>query len=129
MLSSHCSLWGLLLGATAILGPLTVLGWPDVFLGWVERVVCGRVIGRVEGPLHGCSPPALPPSAWSGALPRDAAHTETFMASYTSGELVWDMTEAAAPRWILLLDEPPGTPPLRLDPRDPSTPQTASTRQ
>ena len=51
------------------------------------------------------------------------------MTSYTSGELVWDTTEAAAPRWILLLDEPPRTPPLRLDPRDPSTPQTASTRQ
>jgi hypothetical protein len=129
VLSSHCSLWELLLSTTAILGPLTVLGWPDVFLGWGERVVCGRAMRRVEGPLHGRSPPALPTSARSGALPRDAAHTEILMASYTSGELVWDTTEAAAPRWILLLDEPPGTPQLRLDPRDPSTPQTASTRQ
>ena len=93
------------------------------------RAGCGRVIGRVEGPLHGRSPPALPTSAWSGALPRDAAHTEIFMASYTSGELVWDTTEATAPRWILFLEGPPGAPPLRLDPRDSSTPQTASTRQ
>ena len=51
------------------------------------------------------------------------------MASFTSGELVWDTTEAAAPRWILFLEGPPGDPPLRLDPRDFSTPQTASTRQ
>ena len=28
--------------------------------------------------------------------------------SYGSGELVWDTTEATAPRWILLLDGPPG---------------------
>ena len=43
-------------------------------------------------------------------VPRDAAYTEILMASLTSGELVWDTTEAAAPRWILFLEGPPGDP-------------------
>jgi hypothetical protein len=47
------------------------------------------------------------------------------MSSYTSGELVWDTTEASAPRWILLLDGPPGATRRRVDPQDPSTPKTA----
>src|SRR6266516_4675631 len=33
---------------------------------------------------------------------------ETMTPSYGSGDLVWDTTEATAPRWILLLDGPPG---------------------
>ena len=41
------------------------------------------------------------------------------MSSYTSGELVWDTTEASAPRWILLLDGPPGATRRRVDPQDP----------
>jgi hypothetical protein len=49
------------------------------------------------------------------------------MASYGSGELVWDITEATAPRWILLLDGPPGAARRRVDPQDPSTPQAAKT--
>jgi hypothetical protein len=51
------------------------------------------------------------------------------MASYDSGELLWDTTEAKAPRWVLLLDGPPGMPRRRMDPQDPSTPQAASTSQ
>jgi hypothetical protein len=51
------------------------------------------------------------------------------MATYGSGELVWDTTEAKAPRWVLLLDGPPGLPRRRVDPQDPSTPQAASTSQ
>ncbi len=51
------------------------------------------------------------------------------MASYTSGNLVWETTEATAPRWVLLLDGPPGFPKRRIDPQDPATPQAASTSQ
>jgi hypothetical protein len=51
------------------------------------------------------------------------------MASYGSGELFWDTTEAAAPRWVLLLDGPPGMPRRRVDPQDPSIPQAATTGQ
>jgi hypothetical protein len=51
------------------------------------------------------------------------------MASYDSGELVWDTTEATAPRWVLLLEGPLGSPRRRVDPHDPATPQAASTSQ
>jgi hypothetical protein len=51
------------------------------------------------------------------------------MASYASGDLVWDTTEATAPRWVLLLDSPPGAARRRVDPEDPATPQAASTSQ
>ena len=51
------------------------------------------------------------------------------MASYDSGELLWDTTEAKAPRWVLLLDGSPGLPRRRVDPQDLSTPQAASTSQ
>lgn len=51
------------------------------------------------------------------------------MPSYASGDLVWDPTEAKAPRWILLLDGPPSLPRRRVDPQDPSIPQAASTSQ
>jgi hypothetical protein len=51
------------------------------------------------------------------------------MAVYGSGELFWDTTEATAPRWVLLLDGPPGAARRRVDPQDPSTPQAASTSQ
>jgi hypothetical protein len=49
------------------------------------------------------------------------------MASYESGDLVWDTLEATAPRWVLLLDGPPGATRRRVDPHDPATPQAAST--
>jgi hypothetical protein len=51
------------------------------------------------------------------------------MASYASGDLVWETTEATAPRWVLLLDGPPGTARRRLDPQDPAPRQGASTSQ
>ena len=51
------------------------------------------------------------------------------MASYSSGELFWDTAEATAPRWVLLLDGPPGVARRRLDPQERSTPQGASLRQ
>jgi hypothetical protein len=51
------------------------------------------------------------------------------MASYESGNLVWDSTEATAPRWVLLLDGAPGATPRRVDSQDPATPQAASTSQ
>jgi hypothetical protein len=51
------------------------------------------------------------------------------MATYASGELVWDTTETTAPRWVLLLDGPPGAPRRRVDPQDPTTRQAASTSQ
>ena len=51
------------------------------------------------------------------------------MPSYGSGELVWDTTEATAPRWILLHDGPPGVARRRVDPQDPSLPQPATARQ
>ena len=51
------------------------------------------------------------------------------MAIYDSGDLFWDSAEARAPRWVLLLDGPPGTPRRRLDPQDPSIPQAATTIQ
>jgi hypothetical protein len=44
------------------------------------------------------------------------------MAVYRSGELFWDTAEAAAPRWVLVVDGPPGGARRRLDPQDPSTP-------
>jgi hypothetical protein len=47
------------------------------------------------------------------------------MAAYGSGELFWDTTEATAPRWVLLLDGPPGTARRRVDPQDPSIPKAA----
>jgi hypothetical protein len=49
--------------------------------------------------------------------------------SYDSGELVWDTTEAKAPRWILLLDGPAEAARRRVDPRDPSLPKAATTAQ
>ena len=49
--------------------------------------------------------------------------------SYGSGDLVWDTTEATAPRWILLLDGPPGAARQRVDPQDPSTPKAAKPAQ
>ena len=51
------------------------------------------------------------------------------MAGYSSGELFWDTAEARAPRWVLLLDGPPGVARRRLDSQDPSTPQGASASQ
>lgn len=51
------------------------------------------------------------------------------MASYTSGDLVWDTTEATAPRWVLLLDGPPGAARRRVDPQDPSIRQAAKASQ
>jgi hypothetical protein len=54
---------------------------------------------------------------------------ETMMPSYGSGELVWDTTEAKAPRWILLLDGPAEAARQRVDPQDPSTRKTATTSQ
>ena len=51
------------------------------------------------------------------------------MPSYTSGELVWDTTEAKAPRWVLLLDGPPEAARRRVDPQDSSTPRVATTSQ
>ena len=51
------------------------------------------------------------------------------MATYESGDLFWDSTEASAPRWVLVFDGPPGTPRRRLDPQDPSIPQAATTLQ
>ncbi len=49
--------------------------------------------------------------------------------SYGSGELVWDATEATAPRWILLLDGPPGSTRQRVDPQEPSLPKAATAGQ
>ncbi len=51
------------------------------------------------------------------------------MPSYASGDLVWDTTEPKAPRWVLVLDGPPGAARRRVDPHDPATPQAASTSQ
>ena len=51
------------------------------------------------------------------------------MATYDSGELFWDTTEATASRWVLLLDGPPGVARRRVDPREPSTPQAAKPGQ
>jgi len=51
------------------------------------------------------------------------------MASYASGDLVWETTEATAPRWVLLLEGPPGFPRRRVDPQDSALPQAASTSQ
>ena len=51
------------------------------------------------------------------------------MASYDSGELVWETTGASAPRWVLLLDGPPGSARRRVAPQDPAPPQAASTSQ
>ena len=51
------------------------------------------------------------------------------MPSYASGELVWDTTEAKAPRWILLLDGPAEAARRRVDPQDPSTPKAATPGQ
>jgi hypothetical protein len=51
------------------------------------------------------------------------------MASYTSGNLVWENTVVTAPHWVLLLDGAPGAPPRRVDPQDPTTRQAASTSQ
>jgi hypothetical protein len=51
------------------------------------------------------------------------------MAGYNSGELFWDTAETRAPRWVLLLDGPPGVARRRLDSQDPSTPQGASASQ
>ena len=54
---------------------------------------------------------------------------ETMTPSYGSGDLVWDTTEAPTPRWILLLDGPPGAVRQRVDPQDPSTRKTAKASQ
>lgn len=51
------------------------------------------------------------------------------MEVYASGELVWDTTEADAPRWILVLHGQPSDAPGWLDPCDASTPHTASVSQ
>src|SRR5205823_6193932 len=42
---------------------------------------------------------------------------ETMTPSYGSGELVWDTTEATAPRWVLLLDGPAEAARQRVDPQ------------
>ena len=60
---------------------------------------------------------------------RGTCAEETRMAGYSSGELVWDTAEARAPRWVLLLDGPPGVARRRLDPQERSTPQGASASQ
>jgi len=51
------------------------------------------------------------------------------MALYGSGELVWDTTEAKAPRWILLMDGPPEAARQRVASQDPSMPQAATAGQ
>ena len=51
------------------------------------------------------------------------------MAVYHSGELFWDTAEATAPRWVLVVDGPPGVARRRLDPQHPSTPPAASPSQ
>jgi hypothetical protein len=51
------------------------------------------------------------------------------MPSYASGDLVWDTTEATAPRWVLLLEGPPEAARRRVDPQDPSLPKAATTGQ
>ena len=63
----------------------------------------------------------------AGACP--ALCEETLMSSYASSDLVWDTTEPKAPRWVLVLDGPPGAARRRVDPHDPATPQAASTSQ
>ena len=60
---------------------------------------------------------------------REHRSEETMMPSYGSGELFWDTTEATAPRWILLLDGPPGAARQRAAPQDPSTPRAATAGQ
>ena len=47
------------------------------------------------------------------------------MTVYSSGELFWDTAEVRAPRWVLVVDGPPGVARRRLDPQEPSTPQAA----
>ena len=51
------------------------------------------------------------------------------MAGYSSGDLFWDTTEARGPRWVLLLNGPPGVARRRLEPQEPSTPHAASPSQ
>ena len=51
------------------------------------------------------------------------------MARYSSGELFWDTADARAPRWVLLLDGPPGGARRRLDPQERFLPQGASPSQ
>src|SRR5438874_2296414 len=43
---------------------------------------------------------------------------KTRMAGYSSGDLFWDTAEPRAPRWVLLLDGPPGVARRRLDPQE-----------
>ena len=73
----------------------------------------------------------LPHDAPQKPLIAHRAHQseETMMSSYTSGELVWDTTEAKAPRWILLMDGPPEATRQRVASQDPSTPQAATPAQ
>ena len=54
---------------------------------------------------------------------------ETMTPSYGSGELVWDTTEATAPRWVLLLDGPAEAARQRVDPQEPSIPKGATPGQ
>jgi hypothetical protein len=61
-------------------------------------------------------------------VPGDGAK-EIHMAGYRSGELFWDTAEARAPRWVLLLDGPPGRGRRRLDPQERAIPQGASPSQ
>ena len=51
------------------------------------------------------------------------------MASYDSGELVWDTTTATPPHWVLLVDGPPGAARRRVDPPDACTPKAAKNGQ
>ncbi len=46
-----------------------------------------------------------------------------------SGELFWETVEAAAPRWVLVVDGPPGGARRRVDSQDPTTPQAATASQ
>ena len=46
-----------------------------------------------------------------------------------SGEVFWETAEATAPRWMLVVDGPPGVARQRLDPQDRSTPHAASPSQ
>jgi hypothetical protein len=67
---------------------------------------------------------------WRSSHATRGAHVqETRMAGYSSGELFWDTAEARAPRWVLLLDGPPGVARRRLDPQEPATPHAASPSQ
>jgi hypothetical protein len=57
------------------------------------------------------------------------ASEQILMASSVHGDLYWDRSQATAPHWVLVLDGPPGTAPVWLDPCDLSAPQAARGRE